>query len=160
MSSLTSPITLPITFPKLALAGVAGQLSFEAYAWLVSPAVFGPTLEPAKLVTALTTLGTGIELSYMNAYILHSIIGASFVFLVWAMYRMTGLGLVLSGVVTGFALWFIAQGILAPVIGRPFMMEFGTYTQSSFVSHVGMTTIMALVLKWLIERDGATAEAT
>ncbi len=52
-----------------------------------------------------------------------------------------------SGVVTGVLLWFVAQGILAPFIGRPFMMESGAYTQSSFIGHVGMCVIVALVLR-------------
>jgi len=30
-------------------------------------------------------------------------------------------------------------------MGRSFMMGFGTYTQSSFVGHVGMTIVIAMV---------------
>ena len=52
----------------------------------------------------------------------------------------------LTGFVSGLVLWFVAQGMLAPFIGRSFMMDFGTYTQSSFVGHVGMTLIMAHLL--------------
>jgi len=44
-----------------------------------------------------------------------------------------------SGVLAGIVLWFVAQGVLAPLMGRSFMMGFGSYTQSSFVGHVGMT---------------------
>jgi hypothetical protein len=46
---------------------------------------------------------------------------------------------------SGVILWFIAQGLLAPVVGRSFMMGFGTYTQSSFIGHVGMTVVIALI---------------
>ncbi len=53
----------------------------------------------------------------------------------------------LTGFVSGLILWFVAQGILAPFIGRSFMMDFGTYTQSSFIGHVGMTLLMAHLLE-------------
>lgn len=149
MSSLTSPISLPITLPQLALAGVIGQISFEAYAWLVSPIFFGDPLQPSNLVVALTKLGTGIELPHLAAFLLHFTIGSGFVLGVWALHRMFKLRMMVAGVLTGLVLWFVAQGILAPVVGRSFMMDWGPYTQSSFIGHVGMTTVMAYVLKRL-----------
>ena len=149
---LTSPSS-SISVRDLALAGVLGQLSFEAYAWLISPALFGLTLEPSNLVKALTAMSTGIALPYVGAFVLHFLIGSAFVLMVWAGHRFLGLKLLLSGVLSGLALWFVAQGILAPVVGRSFMMDFGPYTQSSFLGHVGMTSVMAFVLRMRVTRQ-------
>lgn len=131
----------------VAFAGLAGEVLFELYAWLVSPALFGAALQPAKLVMALSARLAGTPLPYETAFALHFLIGSlgfgAFVFLVRQLFpQRPGL----TGVVAGVTLWFVAQGILAPVIGRPFMMDFGPYTQSSFIGHVGMTMIIAYLL--------------
>lgn len=76
-----------ITVKHLAIAGILAQISFELYAWFLSPVLFGPVLKPANLV-----------------------------------------------------------------------MGFGAYTQSSFVSHVGMTVIIALIWQWLAKRRGQSME--
>lgn len=129
------------------LAGLSGELAFEAYAWLVSPILFGVTLEPANLVTALASIFLGLSLPYWAAFLLHFTIGTlGFAAMVLVTQRLTRANLVLSGVLTGLALWVVAQGFLAQAVGRPFMMGFGVYTQSSFVGHVGMTTLIGLVL--------------
>lgn len=130
------------------LGGLVAQIAFEVYAWLLSPTLFGPELQPSKLVVALTKKLLGLEISYETGYILHTLIGiigfAIFTLLFYKAFRSRAF---LSGLVAGVALWFIAQGILAPAIGREFMMDYGPYTQSSFVGHVGMTMIIALFLK-------------
>lgn len=140
-------MTSPIPLKNIAIAGLIGELSFEAYAWLISPLVFGVALEPAKLVTGLTKMATGIELSYAGAFAIHFLIGtfvfAAFVALTHLVTRTT---LLWSGIIAGVILWFIAQGILAPVLGRDFMMGFGSYTQSSFVGHVGMAALIGFML--------------
>ena len=61
-------------------------------------------------------------------------------------HMVTGTWLVLSRAIAGFVLWFVAQGLFAPAVGRSFMMGFGAYTQSSFIGHVGMTTLMGWVM--------------
>ena len=137
-------------------AGLIGQIAFEVYAWLLSPLLFGPALEPANLVIGISQMFLGVTLSYWAAFALHFAIGV-FVFggAVWALKTATRVGWYTSGVVVGLALWFVAQGILAPLMGRDFMMGFGAYTQSSFVSHVGMTVVMAAVFKSLIKPSDA-----
>ncbi|OAN92730.1 hypothetical protein [Sulfitobacter geojensis] len=148
--------TIPLI--PLLLAGLIGEIAFELYAWLVSPLLFGLSLEPANLVMALTRLSTGIQLSYGTAFPIHFVIGAvGFSLFLWIVHRVSGRGLVLSGALAGLALWFIAQGILAPVVGRDFMMGFGPYTQSSFIGHVGMCLLMALVLRALLTRSQSAA---
>lgn len=121
--------------PVLAIiiAGVIAELVFELYAWLVSPLLFGPELQPAKLVMAVVKVLLNVHLSYGSAFLMHAFIGSfGFALIVYLVKVIRRLAYPVSGVVTGILSWFIAQGILASFIGRPFMMEFGANTQSSF----------------------------
>ncbi|MDO6586651.1 hypothetical protein Q4543_14130 [Salipiger sp. 1_MG-2023] len=132
---------------NLLVAGLAGEIAFEAYAWLISPLLFGVALAPANLIVALTKLGFGLEIPYAAGFAVHFTIGAlGFSAFVWLTHLVTRTRLVLSGAIAGFVLWFVAQGILAPVVGRSFMMGFGPYTQSSFIGHVGMSMLIGFVL--------------
>jgi uncharacterized membrane protein YagU involved in acid resistance len=146
------------TLKKIILAGVGGEIVFEAYSWFISPIVFGPILEPAKLVTAIVAKTTGLVLPYGLAFVLHFLIGSIFfallVFLINSVLRK---GYIMAGLVTGLILWFVAQGILAPFIGRPFMMEFGPYTQSSFVAHTGMMICIGFLLTKLLPSKSAAS---
>ena len=131
------------------LGGLIAQIAFEAYAWLISPLVFGPKLQPTLLVIGLFEKYSGITLSYMLAFSLHALIGViGFGIFTLSFYRAFRGRAILSGSISGLILWFIAQGILAPAMGREFMMGFGPYTQSSFVGHVGMTLIIALFINF------------
>ena len=146
------------SFKKIALAGIAGEIVFEIYAWLISPALFGPTLEPARLVTAIVAKVTGLVLPYGVAFIIHFLIGAVlFSLIVFLLQRILKRGYLLAGFLTGLGLWFIAQGMLAPFIGRPFMMEFGVYTQSSFLAHTSMMLVIGYVLSRLFAEDAVPA---
>ncbi len=131
------------------VAGVIGELAFEIYAWLISPVMFDLSLSPLKLVTAIAKKVFGIELTPFVAFSIHVLIGV-FVFssIVLFVQKLSRMSFWFSGFVAGLTLWFIAQGILAPFIGRSFMMDFGAYTQSSFIGHVGMCLIMAAIFKW------------
>ena len=145
---MTKKITSTAT--HLALAGLAGELSFEAYAWLISPSLFGVQLEPANLVIGLTRMASGVQVPYAAAFAVHVLIGVfGFAATVWAVKRHSGVGHAAAGLGAGVLLWFVAQGILAPAMGRSFMMGFGAYTQSSFVGHVGMALVIGLVWQWL-----------
>lgn len=127
-------------------AGLIAEVAFEAYAWLLSPRLFGETLEPAKLVMGLFKNYLSIDLNYAQAFMVHFIIGSVvFAAAVYVIGKLLKDRFVLSGVLTGLGLWFVAQGILAPLMGRAFMMDFGPYTQSSFVGHLGMTLIIGLI---------------
>ncbi len=148
--ALSNPTTIILAIVG---AGIVGEVLFELYAWLISPILFDASLQPARLVIAIVAKLTGIEMSYAVAFGLHSIIGAigfgSFVYLIrhWMPGKVFWVG-----VVSGLVLWFVAQGILAPFIGRSFMMGFGPYTQSSFIGHVGMTLVMSYVMNALFAR--------
>jgi len=130
----------------LASAGLIGEITFEAYAWLVSPLLFGVRLEPANLVIGLTKTFTASQLPYAAAFAIHFLIGSlGFAAVVYLIKRVTKLGSLGSGITAGLLLWFVAQGMLAPLMGRTFMMGFGSYTQSSLIGHVGMTALIALL---------------
>ncbi|MCH4814118.1 hypothetical protein MLE19_22680 [Halomonas neptunia] len=146
------------TFRNLVIAGLAGEISFEIYAWLISPMLFGVALGPANLVIALIKIGFGVTVPYWVGFIVHFTIGAiGFAGFVWVTHLVFRANLILSGVIAGFILWFVAQGLLAPVIGRTFMMGFGAYTQSSLIGHVGMATLMGYVMVALQVRQTHTA---
>lgn len=133
---------------SLLLAGLVGEAAFELYAWLISPLVFGPTLEPAKLVMGLAQKIAGLSLPYAAAFALHFLIGSlGFAVVVLLVKRVSGLSFRMAGALGGLVLWFVAQGILAPLMGRAFMMDFGAYTQSSFVAHVGMAFLIGVILQ-------------
>ncbi|WP_394155213.1 hypothetical protein [Loktanella salsilacus] len=128
-------------------AGLIGEVAFELYAWLVSPLLFDVILQPSNLVIALTQKLAGLQISHLTAFPIHFAIGsAGFGVFVYLVRLMIPARVFLTGLVSGLILWFVAQGILAPFIGRSFMMDFGTYTQSSFVGHVGMTLLMSYLL--------------
>lgn len=147
-------MNLTTNLKNLAIAGLIAELCFEFYAWAISPLLFKVTLEPANLVTALVQKFLGLQLPYSAAFAMHFMIGAfGFALTVLAVHSVLKTRHLISGLVAGLALWFVAQGILAPVIGRDFMMGFGSYTQSSFIGHVGMTVIIALVWQALSRRS-------
>jgi hypothetical protein len=132
------------------IAGTLGQTAFEIYAWLFSPFLFGVTLEPSKLIVALFGLRLGIEVPYALGFALHAAVGIfGFTASVLTIYWFLQTRLMMAGLISGVILWFIAQGTLAPLVGRSFMMGLGPYTQSSFVGHVMMTLIIAYFLKKL-----------
>ncbi|WP_092683508.1 hypothetical protein [Albimonas donghaensis] len=142
----------------LILGGIAGEIAFEAYAWLLSPRLFGVTLEPANLIVGLARTLFGLDLGYWTAFGLHFAIGAvAFSAVVTLVHMATRTSLPLAGAIAGVLLWFVAQGLLAPAMGRSFMMGFGAYTQSSFIAHVGMSVIIGLTMAGLSRARRAPA---
>ncbi len=136
---------------NIVAAGIVGELVFEIYAWFISPVLFGKTLEPANLVTATIKKIFSLEIPYELAFVIHSLVGSiGFGLFVYLVHRLVRVNYILSGFIAGVSLWFVAQGLLAPFIGRSFMMDFGSYTQSSFIGHVGMSIIISLMLKKLL----------
>lgn len=138
------------------LAGILAQLMFELYAWIINPMIFGFSLQPALLVKQLAAAYPGVEVSYETAFVLHVFVGvvlfpAGYLFL----RRLAGCHLrhwLLAGTAYGIILWFVAQGVLAPMVGRDFMMGFQPYTWASLVAHPLMAVAIAGVYFGLYER--------
>lgn len=146
MSPLKTPSYTHVVL-SIVLAGLIGEIAFEIYAWVISPLLFNVILQPSNLVIALTAKLTGAQISKAIAFPVHFLIGSlGFGLFVFATRLCMPARVWLTGFVSGLTLWLVAQGMLAPFIGRSFMMDFGTYTQSSFVGHVGMTLLMAHLL--------------
>lgn len=151
-TSVSTAYSFKNVLPMLLLAGVIGEAAFEAYAWFVSPVLFGPVLQPAYLIAALANKIFGVFIPYSFAFLIHFSVGAIiFPIAVLAVHQVTRLRFWMSGGVAGVLLWYIAQGMLAPFIGRSFMMDFGAYTQSSFLGHVGMAIVMGFVFTRVLE---------
>ena len=64
------------TLETTILAGLAGEIAFELYAWLISPLLFGVALAPANLIVALSKLTLDIALPYWAGFLVHFLIGA------------------------------------------------------------------------------------
>jgi len=149
-------MTPNLSLKNILIAGLIGEIAFEAYAWLLSPLLFGVSLAPANLVVALAGTVLGVTLPYWLGFVLHITIGiVGFAAFVVLTHLLTKTHLVISGAIAGFVLWFVAQGLLAPVVGRTFMMGFGAYTQSSFIGHVGMSMVVGFVLLRLGQRKAS-----
>lgn len=139
----------------LLIAGVAAEIVFESFGLFLAPVLFGFPMEPANLVVGLIKTFTGVEASYAFAYALHLAVGAIVFPLGYVMLRKTVLARVswiIAGLVWGLILWFTAQGILAPLMGRAFMMDWAPYTWASLIAHPMMTLVIAFIWNRLSER--------
>ena len=109
----TLKMKLNISEMKVAiLGGLIAQIAFEAYAWLISPFVFGPKLQPAFLVIGLSEQYLGITPSYAVAFSLHALIGIiGFGIFTLLFYKALRGRVMLSGFISGliFALVFRKQ---------------------------------------------------
>lgn len=133
------------------IAGAIGEVAFETYAFVFSPALFGGLeLQPAFLVQGLAAQHLGLTLTYNQAFALHFAAGAIVFPLGYLIFRRvspvpTALA---NGLIFGVALWAFAQGILAPLVGREPFMGFGDYTWSSLIAH----PLFMMVFACLYER--------
>jgi len=153
MNSLSKPLPL---IAVLLIAGVAAEIAFESFGLLLAPIFFGFQMEPANLVIGLIKAFTGINVSYMAAYVLHLCVGAIVFPTGYVLLRKTILARlpwVVAGLIWGLILWFIAQGILAPLMGRAFMMDWVPYTWASLIAHPMMTVVIAFVWHKLVEQS-------
>lgn len=119
------------------------------FTWVTSlPTIADNTYELARWTHAIARMTLGIDLAHGAAFAVHALIGSiGFASCVYLVRRISKLTCLIAGLLTGVLLWFVAQGILAPVIGRPFMIDYGAYTQSSFIGHVGMCAIVGVILR-------------
>ena len=149
-------ISRPLPFiAVLLIAGISAEIVFESFGLLLAPIIFGFKMEPANLVIGLIKTFAGIEAPYVVAYVLHLIVGAVVFPLGYILLRKTILAQVpwiIAGLIWGLILWFTAQGILAPLMGRAFMMDWVPYTWASLIAHPLMTSIIAFVWFKLAEQ--------
>ncbi|WP_366655709.1 DUF6789 family protein [Fodinicurvata sp. EGI_FJ10296] len=151
MSSLdrVAPTPLGETIIHILAAGIAAQIVFEILALLIAPLVLGLPMLPANFVVALTALA-GLSLPISAGWAGHLLAGIVVFPVGYMLMRrfLNNWGWALAGALYGIVLWFIAQGFLAPLVGRPFMLGFVSYTWVSLVAHL----IYALTIAYVIDR--------
>ncbi|MEO1199909.1 MAG: DUF6789 family protein [Pseudomonadota bacterium] len=136
------------------IAGAIAETVFEIIAWLVTPALFGFALQPAFLIDALSTIYLGLPLGYPTAFGLHVLAG---IVLFPLGYRLMISILPIkpawiTGTIWGVILWFLAQGILAPLAGRLFMMDWSAFTWASLIGHVIYGLALGVAYKSVLSR--------
>lgn len=153
------PLDFKQTSPSLARrlllaipAGIVGEVVFEILALIVAPMLLGTAMKPALLVGTLAGVLTGAEISSASAWLGHLLAGAVLFPVGYVLFaRYFGLRpWLLAAVLYAILLWFIAQGVLAPVTGRPFMLGFVTYTWASLAVHMIYVLVVAGTLHRLL----------
>lgn len=148
------------TLPRLLLlaipAGLLAEVMFEVLALGVAPAVLGQAMKPALLVGALARGLLGAPVTPGTAWAIHLLAGVVVFPMGYVLFRrVTGaLSWPGSAVLYAVALWLLAQGVLAPAAGRPFMLGFGAYTWASLAVHLAYVLTAAAVLNRLAHRPG------
>ncbi len=138
--------SLPDRLLILLAAGGIAELLLEFIAWWIAPALLGRPMRPDILVSDLARTLFSTDISTTLAVSIHLALGLFIFPLIYLFVRtLHGLrGKWLPAVMYGVALWAIAQMILAPLAGRPFMLGLIPYTWFSLFAHVAYTVIFAL----------------
>lgn len=147
-----------LTLGAVLLAGIAGAVVFEFIALVIAPALLGNPLIPARLVVNLGGALTGLEWSMLAGWIGHLFAGIVLFSLGYvAFLRLTGLGpWLITGAILGVVVWFLAQGVFAPITGAPFMGNFTPFTFFSLVVHLVYALAVALALHLIVTRRRRT----
>ncbi|CAN5786875.1 hypothetical protein BH23PSE1_BH23PSE1_08520 [soil metagenome] len=141
------------TIRALLLAGLAGQAVFEIVALVLMPGLFGMPLMPAALVVTLGQTVLGLQLPMLAGWAGHLAAGIVLFPLGYlALRRATGWSAVAAGAAWGVALWLMAQGVLAPLAGRPFMLGFVPCPWASLGAHLAYTLSVAVAFDRLARR--------
>lgn len=142
VASLDAQRDIPLT--ALFLAGLAGQATFEIVALIAMPALLGMPLMPAALVVTLAQTLLGIDAAMPLGWAVHLAAGIVIFPLGYlALARATGWSWAVAGVAWGVILWLLAQAVLAPLAGRPFMLGLVPYTWASLGAHLAYTLAVA-----------------
>ena len=131
-------------------AGGIGELVLEFFAWWVVPATLGKPMRPDILVADIARSLLNIDISVVLAATIHLLLGVLIFPLLFVVARAV-IGFkttLIPAAIYGVILWAIAQMILAPLAGRPFMLGLIPYTWASLVGHV----LYAVVIAYAIAR--------
>jgi hypothetical protein len=130
-------------------AGIIGEAVFEVVGLLIMPALLGMPLKPALLVASLFGSVAETDLPMPIAWAIHLFAGVVVFPLGYLIFRrITNLRpWALAGALWGVLLWLLAQAILAPLAGRPFMLGLIPYTWAALIAHILYTPTVAFVLE-------------
>jgi hypothetical protein len=139
-------------------AGIVGEMVFEILALAVAPPLLGQAMQPALLVGALAQSLFGVQIAGATGWIVHLLAGAVLFPMGYVVFAraLNGLGWPVAAILYAVLLWLLAQGVLAPLAGRPFMLGFGAYTWASLVVHALYVLTVAAVLNRMAYRPGPT----
>lgn len=137
-------------------AGLIAAVVFEILALAIAPMLLGQAMKPALLVGALSQTVLGVQISTGAAWLGHLLAGIVLFPMGYAVFArgLGGLAWPLAAVVYAVLLWLFAQGVLAPIAGRPVMLGFTAYTWGSLLVHVIYVLTVAVVLNRLAHRPG------
>lgn len=138
----------------LAAGGIA-ELVLEFIAWWIAPALLGRPMRPDILVGDFARTVFSADVSTVFAVSIHLALGLLIFPLIYLTARkLFGFrGKWLPAIVYGIALWAVAQMVLAPLAGRPFMLGLIPYTWFSLFAHVVYTVVFALAFEKLTIRS-------
>ncbi len=134
--------------PLIVFAGVVGELVLEVIAWYMAPLLLDMPMRPHLLVQALGQNLIGVELGVREAVTIHLILGILIMPMGYILLckMMAWKSLIWATVVWGTILWIIAQGVLAPLAGRPVFLGFGLYSWASLVAHILYAIAVGFIL--------------
>ena len=141
-------------------AGGIGELVLEFFAWWVVPATLGRPMRPDILVADIAQSLLSVEISVVLAATIHLMLGVLIFPLLFVVARavIQFKTTMIPAVIYGVILWAIAQMILAPLAGRPFMLGLIPYTWASLVGHVLYTVVFAYAFARLSEHSVLKSE--
>lgn len=146
--------TLPLSLvPSIVIAGIAGELFFETVGLWLAPFILGMAMKPALLVVALARSLGNIELSMAWGWAGHLFAGIVLFRAGYVAFRKLTRGAAwpIAATLWGVVLWVVAQGVLAPLAGRPFMLGFIPYTWASLIVHIAYAIVVAVVFTRLTQ---------
>ena len=140
MSSLVEKAVNDVTghFGRIVLAGIVGVFAWDITNDVLSRLLFSTRPEPAPLVMALLGLPGGPGGYRWLAELIHYATGVIAYPLgyVLVVRQILPLPWIVKGALWGAALWVFALGIMAPLAGNPFMLNWGNITWASGLGHV------------------------
>lgn len=127
---------------RLVAGGLAGLITWEMFARLLTPLVLGGPLEPAALIISLAQNLFGVSPGRLPAEAVHYLTGIVFYPLAYlALRRRCSFGSVVDGLLWGVITWVLALGVFAPAAGLPFMLGWLPLTWMSLLGHLAYGTI-------------------
>lgn len=140
-------------------AGIVGEVMLEFIAWVIAPPLLGRPMEPALLIQALFKNFLRLDVEKTTSFVAHLIAGVIVFPAGYVVFRevLRFKGWLTAGLLWGGVLWLLAQAVLAPLAGRPFMLGFIPYTWASLVAHAAYATTVAFVVERLSGNTGVGA---
>ncbi len=131
------------------IGGVVGLIVWEICSGPINHTIFSRPFGPIPLIKGLF----GID-STQLARAIHIITGvvAYPLVYVWVLRPLLRSVWLVPSIILGFATWFFALGIIAPLAGIPFMLNFGALTWASLLGHMLMALGIGVIAERGIER--------